>query len=370
MSDASNIILHLDSEKSWRGGEQQLIYLLNGLRQNNIITFLACPPSSALFTAAREEGITVFPVPFRGEWDLGSVIELRSLIRNLKATIVHCHSSHSHAIAWFATRGMKDCKLIVTRRVDFPVAKNFLSSWKYKKGIARIIAVSEGVKKVLVDSGLDPRKISVVHDGTETSHYACRDKATYLYKELGLTPGKPVIGNIAALAPHKHQANLLEAAKIVIDQFPDAQFLIVGEGELEPALKRLADNLNIKKNIIFTGFRKDVPQILTILDIFAVSSYLEGLGSSTLEAMAAGLPIVATNTGGIPEVVDNGVNGLLVPTRNAPALAKAITGLLEKPELRKKMGLMSLKKVQDFSVEKMVAGNIEVYKQLSGRVSD
>jgi glycosyltransferase involved in cell wall biosynthesis len=154
---------------------------------------------------------------------------------------------------------------------------------------------------------------------------------------------------------------------MVLEKVPEAQFLIVGAGELENALKQLAANLKILDKVKFIGFRADVPQILTILDIFAVSSYLEGLGSSTLEAMAAGLPIAATRTGGIPEIVQNSINGILVPPRDSEALAWAMMELLKDKKMREKMGSASRQMVKNFSVDKMVEGNLAVYKELSYR---
>ncbi|MBI5555928.1 MAG: glycosyltransferase, partial [Elusimicrobia bacterium] len=328
MPEHAPIIMHLDSELSWRGGEQQLMYLINGLRQRKVISFLVCPPESALFKEAISQGISVFPLKMRGEWDIWAAQRLRQLVKHLQVTILHCHSSHAHTIGFLAALGLESCKLIVTRRVDFPIRKNLFSRLKYKQHVDRYIAVSEGVKKVLELDGLDPVRITVVHDGIDTGHFQCRDEAKNLYHEFDLDPSKPVIGNVAALAPHKDQQNLLQAAKMVLEQFPEAQFLIVGTGELDRQLRQLANELGILDKIKFTGFREDVPQILTILDIFAVSSYLEGLGSSTLEAMAAGLPIVATRTGGIPEIVQNSINGILVPPRDSESLAWALMELL------------------------------------------
>ncbi|MDD5259918.1 MAG: glycosyltransferase family 4 protein [bacterium] len=360
-----NIIMHLDSALSWRGGQQQVLNLVQGLQQRNIISFIACPPKSILFNEALSRVISVFPLHIFGEWDILAVRRLRQMIRNLKVNILHCHDSHAHTIGFLATLGMDNCKLIVTRRVDFSIGNNLINKFKYKNSVDRFIAVSNGVKKVLELGGIDRARITVVHDGIEINNFLCRDKATNLYREFGLDPAKPVIGNIAALAPHKDQRTLLQAAKIVLEQIPEAQFLVVGTGALEEELKQLAADLEIQERVKFTGFRSDVPQILTILNIFAVSSHLEGLGSSTLEAMAAGLPIVATRTGGIPEIVENSINGILVPPRDSAALAKGIIELLRDNKRREKMGNASLQMVKNFSVDKMVEGNVAVYSQVT-----
>lgn len=360
MAKTAKIILHLDSELSWRGGQQQLFYLINGLRKRNFVNFLACPRASALLERAKEEGISVFPLSLKGEWDIFSSLKIRKLIKHFKVDILHCHSSHAHAIGLMALLFIKDCRLIVSRRVDFPIRKNVLSNYKYKN-VDKFIAISDGIKNVLLQGGVKENKITVVHDGIDIAHFQCQEQARSLFNELGLQEGNPVVGNVAALAPHKHQQNLLAAAKIVVQSIPTAQFLIVGEGELESELKELTKRLGIEKNVNFAGFRKDVPQLLTIFDVFVVSSYLEGLGSSTLEAMAAGLPVAATRTGGIPEIVQDGINGLLVPPRDSQSLATAMITLLSDKERRKTMGAASRKIVENFSVEKMVEGNSNVY---------
>lgn len=361
----ANIIMHLDSAVSWRGGQQQVLSLVQGLRQRNMISFLACSPDSILFNEALSRIISVFPLHIFGEWDLLAARRLRQMIKNLKVNILHCHDSHAHTIGILATLGLNSCKVVVTRRVDFRVGNNLISKFKYKHHVDKFIAVSAGVKKVLELDGIDPAKIAVVHDGIDINRFPCLEKADHLYREFGFDSSNPVIGNIAALAPHKDQRNLLQAAKIVLEQVPEAQFLVVGAGELELELKQLAEDLKILDKVRFTGFRKDVPQILTILNIFAVSSYLEGLGSSTLEAMAAGLPIIATRTGGIPEIVENGINGILVPPRDSAALAKGIIELLRDNKMREKMGNASLQMVKNFSIDKMVDGNVAVYQELS-----
>ncbi len=362
--ERANIIMHLDSALSWRGGQQQVLSLVQGSHQRNIISFLACPPGSVLFKEALSRGISVFPLHIFAEWDILAVRRLRQMIRNLKVNILHCHDSHAHTIGLLATMGLDNCKVVVTRRVDFRVGNNIISNFKYKHGVDKFIAVSEGVKKVLESDGIDPSSITVVHDGIEVNRFLCRDKAEHLYHEFGLDPSKPVIGNIAALAPHKDQKNLLQAAKIVLEQIPEAQFLVVGAGALEKELKQLAADLKIRERVKFTGFRPDIPQILTIVNIFAVSSYLEGLGSSTLEAMSAGLPIVATRTGGIPEIVENNINGILVPPRDSESLARGIIALLRDQKMREKMGSASRQLVKNFSVDKMVEGNIALYQQV------
>ena len=158
-----------------------------------------------------------------------------------------------------------------------------------------------------------------------------------VHEALWLPHHAPLVGNVAALVPHKGQRYLIEAAHLVVREIPDARFVILGEGELREHLERLVHEHNLEKHVLLPGFRTDVLGCIKGFDVFAMSSVTEGLGTSLLDAMACATPIVATRTGGIPEIVEDGVNGLLVPPRDAPALARAIVRLLnDEPRRRQR----------------------------------
>src|SRR4026208_1624563 len=152
-----------------------------------------------------------------------------------------------------------------------------------------------------------------------------------LHAELWLPHHAPVVGNVAALVPHKGQRHLIEAAHLVVRESPDARFVILGEGELRESLERQVRDHHLEKHVLLPGFRTDVLGWIKGFDLFAMSSVTEGLGTSLLDAMACARPIVATRTGGIPEIVEDGVNGLLVPPRDHAALAGAIVKMLKDP---------------------------------------
>lgn len=353
-------ILHVNTAKTWRGGEQQLVYLVEGLKARGHNNFVACQPNNILAEKLAPRGITVITLPMRGEWDLFAAVRLAKIIKRHNIQIIHLHTAHAHTLGALAARVNPGCKVVVSRRVDFHIH----SSIKYKVGIDRIIAVSEGIKRVLVKDGVPAGKISVIYDGVDLSKFNNLRSGDYLYQEFSLKKGSPIIGIVAALAPHKHHQNFLAAAKIVKEKFPAAHFLIVGEGELKKELKELCHKLELNNEVIFCGFREDVPELISILDIFVLSSCLEGMGSSLLEAMALAKPIVATNTGGIPEVVKDGLNGLLVPPRDSESLAQAIIELLKDEEKRREMGLEGRDMIRNFSTAQMVEGTLEVYEEV------
>jgi glycosyltransferase involved in cell wall biosynthesis len=205
-----------------------------------------------------------------------------------------------------------------------------------------------------------------VHEGIDLAHVAAAPVAA-LHEELWLPQGSPIVGNIAALVPHKGQRHLVEAAALVVRQVPDARFVIAGEGELRTHLEAQIKHLGLEKHVLLTGFRPDVLSLLKAFDIFVMSSVTEGLGTSLLDAMACGKPIVATRAGGIPEVVVDGETGFLVPPRDHHAMADAIVRLLQDPALRERMGAAGLTRVRKrFTSEVMVSNTVRVYQRLLG----
>lgn len=257
-------------------------------------------------------------------------------------------------------------KVIVSRRVDFRIARNPLSRLKYRHGIDRMVAVSDRVARVLREDGVDAGRVTVIRSGVELRRSGSARSRAALFEELGLPIDARAIGNVAALAPHKDQACLLRAARRVVDRIPTARFLIVGEGELEGALKRLRETLGLEQEVLFTGFREDVGDILSALDVFVLSSYLEGLGTSVLDAMAYGIPVVATRAGGIPEMVCDGGNGFLVPVGDASRLGDRICEVLIDSSLRRHMGERARCTAERFDIRETIRRTEALYRDVVG----
>lgn len=352
-------ILHLDFEKTWRGGQQQLFWLADGLRKKGYKNFVVCRSDSSLQKKLAENDFIFFKVPLFFELDPVAIYRTRKIIDEAKPDIIHLHSAHAHTIGVLAARISKHKpKIISSRRVDFHIK----SKWKYKN-VDRIIAVSEGVKKILLLDGIDDKKISVVHSGVDLSLFKNID-GSYLYDELKIKRDNRIVGIVASLAPHKDHVNFLTAAALIKEKIPEAKFLIVGEGRLKNGLIKLAKKLGIADSVIFTGFRKDVSSLLAIFDVFILSSYLEGLCTSLIDAMASGVPIVATNVGGVGELVTDGLNGILVPPGNPAAFASAVITVLGNKNIGKKFADAGKEKSKKFSKEKMVEGTEKIYLEL------
>lgn len=360
--------LHIDTARTWRGGQNQVLVTVMGLRSLGHRTMLVAHPEGELRQRARE-GLDVFPLAPRTEMDLGAAWRLARLIKSLTPDVVHAHDSHAVAMASLAlSMSTQPAKLplLAARRVDFHLRGNSLSRWKYRQ-VDMFICVSEAIRDMLVADGVPVDRTVIVNEGIDLERVAAAPPAR-LHEELWLPHHAPVVGNVAALVPHKGQRHLVEAAALVVRQVPDARFVIAGEGELRAALERQIKDHHLEKHVLLLGFRPDVLSLHKAFDLFVMSSVTEGLGTSLLDAMACARPIVATRAGGIPEIVEDGVNGLLVPARDHHALAEAIVRALKNAELRQRMGDAGFASVNErFTVERMVSETAGVYARVAGR---
>jgi len=366
--------LHIDTARTWRGGQNQVVLTVNGLRSIGHRTALVAHPDGELRRRAAE-GLDLIPIAPRTEMDLSAAWRLSRVIRGLAPDIIHAHDAHGVAMAALALgmgaasverTGGRAPALVAARRVDFHLRGNSLSRWKQRQ-VDCFIAASEAIRQMLVDDGVPAARTTTVHEGIDVEHVAAAPPVN-VHEAFWLPHGAPVVGNVAALVPHKGQRHLVDAAHLVVREIPDARFVILGEGELRDALERQVREHHLEKHVLLPGFRTDVLGCIKGFDLFAMSSVTEGLGTSLLDAMACSRAIVATRAGGIPEVVEDGLNGCLVPPRDHAALAEAIVRLLKDAHLRKQMGDAGFARVNErFTVERMVVETAAVYGRLAGR---
>ena len=192
----------------------------------------------------------------------------------------------------------------------------------------RLIAVSRMIERKLVDEARDTVPIDLIYNGVDLDRYEHQEPCCTLRDEFGMEPGALLVGVVARLDPEKGHPTLLEAWPLVLQQVPNAYLLIVGEGAQREALERQVADLRIAHRVVFTGRRDDVPAVTAALDCAVLPSYREAQGLTILEAMALGRPVVASDVGGIPEMIEDGVSGLLVPPHDPAALAAAISRVL------------------------------------------
>ena len=359
-------ILHLNTEKTWRGGEQQTLYLLQLLKQRGIFSHLVCQIGSPMAIRAARAGVEIFPLKMRGEIDLAAVLRIRKLIDRFKYSIVHSHTSHAHLLAYLASIGTGVTRL-VTRRVDFSIYRHSflkLSGIKYRYMADYYIAISHKIKSVMVKDGIPDSQIFVVHSGIDPQRFISA-KGDDLPVEFDIKENQKVVINVAHLAEHKGQTYLVQAIPRVLTKLPDTRFFIIGQGELMEGLKKTASELGIKGELVFTGFRDDVAGFYQIADLFVMSSIQEGLGTAVLDALALAKPVVATHSGGLPEIVQDGESGRLVAPADPEALAAGIVDMLIHPERAGSMAQEGKKRVlEDFTIDAMVTKNIDVYQHI------
>lgn len=360
-------VLHLTTERGWRGGEQQVSWLTDGLAARGHECRVLCRPGTPIFQDRSKAG-QAEPLYYFTEFDIFAAARIAERAREMQADLIHAHTGHAHALAYLACRKLP-VPCVVSRRVDFAVGGNALSRKKYFAEWVFYIAISHAVRQVLVDSGVDDRRIEVVHSGINPSRFqprpetGMRDDA--LAAEYGAAAGEPLIVNVAALVDHKDQATLLRAFALLLGRVPRARLAIAGTGELEATLRNLAAELGITERVNFLGYVPDVGRLLRAGDLFVLSSHLEGLCTSILDAMAVGLPVVATRTGGVPEIVADGVTGLLAPPRDHAALAQAMETMLTNPMLSRTTAAAAGDMVRArFTNDSMVDGTVGAYRNI------
>jgi glycosyltransferase involved in cell wall biosynthesis len=280
------------------------------------------------------------------------------------------HTSHAHTLGVMAARLAGFGKTIVSRRVDFSIHRSplRLNILKYRFGVDRYVAISEGVRRVMVADGIPAARIDIVPSGVDLAELQKTPCSDYP-AEFMISPDVPVVGDVAAFGWHKAQEVLVEACPHLWELVPDARVFLVGDGECMAKVRAVAEKVGADERLVFTGHRKDARSLIRWFDVFVMCSVKEGLCTSILDAHVLGTPVVASAVGGIPEIVVNGETGLAVPPRDPVALANAIARVIQDPEYGRRLNERGRALVEkSYSVDAMVDGTLNVYERvLAGR---
>jgi glycosyltransferase involved in cell wall biosynthesis len=351
-------VLFLDNETNWRGGQEQIFTLIRGLYQEGLGVALAAPSGAPLSRRVRALGVTHFPLRWRGEINLLKARSLIQILRRRHWDVIHFNTPRGIATAAFLSRRVGIPVRVLSRRVNFPL-RGPVSRWKYLYSADRILTVSSGITETLIQSGIPASRVEVVYEGVDVREVENAAPAR-LYP-----PSEPVIGCVAYLSEEKGHATLLDALALLLGQRPAARLVLVGDGPLRIQLERQARALGISERVRFLGFQEHTSHFLRGFDIFVLPSLSEGLSSGILAAMAASLPVVASDIGGIPELVQHRVTGLLVPPRNPEPLAEALTELIDSADLRHRYGQAGRSRVmKHFTLEQKVKRTLAIYEEL------
>jgi len=364
------VTVHVNTERTWRGGERQMCTLARGLQERGHVAHVVCRPNSPCEEGAKRMGLPAHPLKICGDLDLPAAWRLARLLDRLGAEIVHAHTARTHLVCALAARlAQRRPACIVHRRVDFSLHKMplRLSGLKYRWGVDRYIAITAAVRDVMVRDGVPPGKISIVHSCADLSRFENVARRPGLRAEWGVPADAPLVGAVGALVGHKAHADLLDAAALVLRQRPEAHFIILGEGPLRPALEAQARALGIQQRVYLPGERSDVPACLAEFDLFCMSSRMEGLGTAVLEAMAMRRPVASTDAGGLAEVVRDGENALVARAGDSAALAGCILRLLSDRALARRLAEAGRRTVEaEFSAGMMVERTLAVYREVLG----
>lgn len=363
-------ILHINSARTIGGGERHTADLANALARRGHSVFVTAPSGSPLVKELkRVPPENVFELPLRNALDVQSAIELARQVREREIEIMHAHVARDYLLAALAAR-RSEAALVLTRHLERPLKS--LHRWTLA-GVARVVAVSEAVERSLLAQKIFPaEKIRRIPNGIDLERFERRARSfdTQRFRRLSGIKGRLVVGIAGELREHKGQEDFLRAAHLVSARFTDVDFVIAGEDqsarrEYRARLERLTAELELQTRVHFTGWLEDVTSLLPALDIFVSSSRVEPFGLVMVEAMAVGLPVVATATGGAREIVEDGRTGKLVPVGDVEKLAEAIYSLLTNEREREGMGALGLERARrHFSLERMVTETEALYREV------
>jgi glycosyltransferase involved in cell wall biosynthesis len=363
-------ILQICSARTLGGGERHLADLANGLARRGHDVYAALVPGSLLPGELAElPAENIIELPLRNSLDVTSALKLAQFVRRNQIEIVHAHVARDYPLAAFAARRAGGAALVLTRHVLFPLSRVHRV---LLRRVARVIAVSQAVADGLIEQNIFERdKIVLIHNGVDIARFAqAREHDSAERQKIG---ARLCVGTIGELAPIKGQESFLRAAAIVSSRRDDVNFIVAGEDKSRTAenkrlLERMIDKLDLSQRVRITGWADDMVELLRTLDVFVSASLSESFGIAMVEAMAGGVPVVATMTGGAREIIDAGKTGLLVPIGDEEALADAICELLDDSERRERLADDARRMVAErFSLERMVARTEQVYQDVLER---
>ncbi len=361
-------VLHISSPKTWRGGEQQLIYLVEELMGQGMEQLVMCPFNAEVHKYCLKRHIPHITY-FKG-FSGNPMVAFRvsHICKREGIDLIHVHDSHAHNFAVLsAVLTNNPVPLIVSRRVDFPVRDSSFSLYKYNyPKIAKILCVSKAIKTIMEEFIEDKSKLEVVYSGVDLKKFEGVEPSSTLRAALKVSHDLPLIGNVAALAPHKDYFTFVDTAKHFLDAGGKAHFVAIGDGPSRKEVGAYIADQGMNKHITLLGFRTDVLSLLASLDVFLITSETEGLGTSILDALALKRPVVATAAGGIVEVVEHEFTGLLCPTKAPKELAAACKRMLEDDTLRAACQQGGWEKVQKFSKSVTAAQTRAIYESVCG----
>jgi glycosyltransferase involved in cell wall biosynthesis len=355
------------------GGERVFLQLASELRDRYQVS-VATNTGGKFAAELKNLRIKLFSIDMTRQFSLKPVHQIRNIITHNKIDLIHSQGARADFFARLGGRlaGIRHILCTVAMPVEgFDVGSLRKMIYRFmdrlsERYVEKFIAVSESLKNALIEGrGIAPHRVTRIYNGIELDKYNPELKKTSFRSDWGISPAATIVGAIGRMVWQKGFKFLIKAIPDIAGVTPNARFLLVGDGPLRPDLENLARELDVYDRVIFTGFRSDIPDLLSTMDVLVVPSLLEGFPMITLEAMALATPVVATQIHGISEQIVDGKEGVLIPPRNTDALAKAVKQLITDRELSARLGTAARKRVESsFSVKKMVRETEKVYSSL------
>ncbi|MBI5190027.1 MAG: glycosyltransferase family 4 protein [Nitrospirae bacterium] len=331
-------ILHTEASNGWAGQEIRILGEMLGMKGRGYEVLLATSPDNAIYDRAKRAGIETFSVRMDRKGFLPGVAALYRIIKDRGVGIVGTHSSRDSWIGGIAGR-LAGAKVIRYRHISSALNTSPFTKLVYGPLTDGVITTGEFIMAQLIrELGLNPGKIYSVPTGINTEKFTGTG-GDALRGQLGISADAPVIGMAAALRSWKGHRYMMEAMPSILAEYPDARLVLAGEGPVRPYIDQWKEEFGIAGAVTMLGHRDDVETVIAGFDISVMASYAsEGIPQFALQSMASGKPVVGTDVGGIPEVVKDGITGLVVPPKDPAALAAAIKGLLSDRALMARMG--------------------------------
>lgn len=352
-------ILFINSIQMWGGAEVWLMDVMHGLQNRGHQVTLVCRPKTILEQNARAEAFNVVPVKMHSDLDPIVIWKIWRLMRKENIQVLCTNMDKELRFGGVAAKVAGVNAVIPSREVDYPLKNKLRYRLTYNVLADYIIANSFSTKNTLLSNSpwLNSDKIEVVYKGINPTPYlTSTNEGMRIRKEFQITSGDYLIGFVGQIDERKCIKDIIKSIPLVLQEIPNAKFLFVGEGNLQDYLLEQRSKLGLTKKIIYAGFRKDIPAIMKAIDLLILPSKVEGFGYVLIEAMAAAKPVVATNVSSIPEIVQHGETGLLIPVHRPKKLAEAIVTILKDKNLADFMGQNGRKRVlANFTIDRMIS---------------
>jgi len=367
MNSDRRAVLHVDPERDWGGGETQVLGLTRYLHQAGHRSVVAAAPHGALGRRLSQAALPQCGLRVRNDFDMLAGLRLRRLVRTGGYELVHFHTARAHALSpWLHGLGVKR---VVTRRMDYPLKRGGWQRFLYRTSVDAVVAISRRVESALIAGGVPPARIRRIPSGIDTTRFTPDPQARQrIRRRYGLGDAEVLVVSVGALVERKAQAVLIEAAAQLHRQGLRLSYVLCGDGPQRQPLEARARAAGLGGQVCFPGFCSEVPAYLAAADVVVHVPHWEGLGVAVMEALAAGRPVIASRVGGIPELVEDGHTGLLVPPRAPGALAAALAELAHKPALAERLGRAGRQRaLAHFDIRAMARANALLYDELLTR---